>query len=91
MADHVHGGYEQSWMNHPAQDWKRARVLNVEMESAIIFTLAGLFGLRAGTICTVSDRTPWTSPGQDAVALDRNIGGAIDIAIDAVVRLHGAS
>jgi len=86
-----HGGYEQSWMNHFVQDWKRARVLNVEMESAIIFTLAGLFGLRAGTICTVSDRTPWSSPGQDALSLDRNIGGAIDIAIEAVLRLEKKS
>jgi len=83
----AHGGYEQSWMNQYARDWKRARVLNVEMESGTIFTLANLFGLRAGTICTVSDRTPWSSPGQDAMALDTNILGAIDIAVDAVVRL----
>ena len=83
----AHGGYEQSWMNQFARDWKRARVLNVEMESGAIFTLANLFGLRAGTICTVSDRTPWSSPGQDALSLDQNIQGCIDIAIDAVVGL----
>jgi hypothetical protein len=47
-------------------DWKRARVLNVEMESGCLFTLASLYGIRAGTICTVSDRCPWASPGQDA-------------------------
>lgn len=83
----AHGGYEQSWMNAYARDWKKANVLNVEMESGTIFTLANLFGLRAGTICTVSDRTPWSSPGQDALSLDQNIAGCIDIAIDAVVRL----
>lgn len=83
----AHGGYTQSWMNQYARDWKNARVLNVEMESGTIFTLANLFGLRAGTICTVSDRTPWSSPGQDALSLDQNINGCIDIAIDAVIRL----
>lgn len=83
----AHGGYEQSGMNDFCADWKRARVLNVEMESGVLFTLAGLYGLRAGTICTVSDRTPWSAPGQDALSLDRNIRGAIEIAIDAVVRL----
>ena len=83
----AHGGYEQSWMNQCAPDWKRAQVLNVEMESAVIFTLANLYGLRAGAICTVSDRTPWSSPGQDAISLDRNIHGAIDIAIAAVLKL----
>ena len=83
------GGYEQAGMNDHVSNWKRARVLNVEMESATLFTLAGLFGLRAGTICTVSDRTPWTAPGQDALSLDRNIRGAIDVALSAVVQLAG--
>lgn len=83
----AHGGYEQSWMNQYARDWKRARVLNVEMESGVLMTLANLFGLRAGTICTVSDRTPWSSPGQDALSLDTNIKGAIEIANAAMVAL----
>jgi len=86
----AHGGYEQSWMNAYARDWKKARVLNVEMESGVLFTLANLFGLRAGTICTVSDRTPWSSPGQDALSLDTNMSGCIDIAVDALVRLAKA-
>ncbi|MCZ7591206.1 MAG: nucleoside phosphorylase [Kiritimatiellae bacterium] len=81
------GGYEQSGMNDFCANWKRARVLNVEMESATLFTMANLFGLRAGTICTVSDRTPWAAPGQDALALDHNIRGAIHVAIQAVLKL----
>lgn len=85
------GDYEQSWMNGTVADWKRARALNVEMESATLFTMCGLFGLRAGTICTCSDRTPWTAPGQDALSLDRNIRGAIQVAIRAVQAMHRAA
>lgn len=84
------GGYEQSWMNDVCRDWKRARALNVEMESATLFTMCSLFGLRAGTICTVSDRTPWSAPGQDALSLDKNIRGAIRIAIQAALKLYRA-
>jgi uridine phosphorylase len=82
-------GFEQSGANDFVLNWKRARVLNVEMESGCLFTLASLFGLRAGAICTVSDRTPWSSPGQDALSLDRNIRGAIDVAIRAALLLAG--
>jgi uridine phosphorylase len=84
------GGFEQSGANDPVLNWKRARVLNVEMESGCLFTLAGLFGLRAGTICTVSDRTPWSSPGQDAMSLDTNMAGCIDIAVAAALKLHSS-
>jgi uridine phosphorylase len=34
-------------------DLQKARVLNLEMETATILTLSNLFGLRAGSICTV--------------------------------------
>ena len=68
-------------------DAKRAGALNVEMESSTILTLASLFGLRAGCICTVSDRTPWPGPGQDSLTLDKNMDGMIDVAIDAMKRL----
>ncbi len=83
------GGYEQAGMNDFIANWKRARVLNVEMESSTVFTVAALFGLRAGAICTVSDRTPWSAPGQDALSLDRNIQGAISIALASVLQLAG--
>ena len=43
-----------------------------------ILTLAGLFGVRAGCICVVSDRTPW--PGPAAIDLDRNMGECIEVA-----------
>ena len=82
-------GYEQSWQNDLLRDMKAARVLNVEMESSTILTLANLFGVRAGCICTVSDRTPWPGPGQDMITLDKNIHGAIEVATKAMVSLAG--
>ena len=80
-------GYEQSGQNEMVSDCKKANVLNVEMESATILTLANLFGLRAGCICSVSDKTPWPGPGQDSIALDKNMAGAIDIATEAMLAL----
>ena len=83
-------GYEQGWMNDRVWDAKKAGILNVEMESSTILTLAGLFGVRAGCICTVSDRTPWPGPGQDSIALDQNMAGAIQVATNAMLQLATA-
>jgi uridine phosphorylase len=57
---------------------RRAGVLNCEMEAGVLLTLAGLFGLRAGCICVVSDRTPWAGPAE--LDLDRNMQAAIEVA-----------
>lgn len=46
-------GYWQSFMDNIIPDLKAARVLNFEMECSTIFTLANLFGLRSGAVCTV--------------------------------------
>jgi uridine phosphorylase len=46
-------GYEQSFFQSKADDLRRAGVLNFEMEAATIFTMAGLYRLRAGAVCTV--------------------------------------
>jgi uridine phosphorylase len=35
-----------------AEELRRQRVANLEMESSVLFVLAGLAGLRAGTVCT---------------------------------------
>ena len=83
----TYGGFEQSWMNGMVTDMKNAGVLNVEMESSTILTLGALYGLRSGCICTVSDRTPWPGPGQDSICLDRNMDGAIEVAVNAMLAL----
>ena len=67
------------------REMRAARVLNCEMESGILLTLANLFGLRAGCICVVSDRTPW--PGPAEIELDKNMETCSSVAVDAMLRL----
>jgi uridine phosphorylase len=66
-------------------EMRRAGVLNCEMEAGTLLTLAGLFGVRAGCVCVVSDRTPW--PGPAELDLDRNMDAAIAIAHEAFAAL----
>lgn len=46
-------GYTQSFTKEIAPDLKAARVLNFEMETASLFTIAGVYGFRAGSVCAV--------------------------------------
>jgi len=74
-------------MNSILLDLKRAGVQNCEMEAATILTLAGLFGLKAGCICTVSDRAPWPGPSAESLDLETNMAGCIDIATKAMLEI----
>lgn len=78
-------GYWPSHLETRIRDMRAARVLNCEMESGAILTLAGLFGVRAGAICVVSDRTPW--PGPAEIDLDRNMDRCIDVATRAMLAI----
>jgi uridine phosphorylase len=78
-------GYWPSHFETRIRDMQAAGVLNCEMESGVILTLAGLFGLRAGCICVVSDRTPW--PGPAEIDLDRNMEACIAVANRAMLAL----
>ncbi len=82
------GGYWPSHFETRIRDMQAARVLNCEMESGALLTLAGLFGLRAGCICVVSDRTPW--PGPAEIDLDRNMEGCIEVARTAMLAIAGS-
>ncbi len=77
------GGYWPHGLAERIQDLRMARVLNCEMESGALLTLANLFGVRAGCICVVSDRTPW--PGPAAIDLDRNMASCIEVATGAML------
>ena len=79
------GGYWPSHLEARIRDMRAARVLNCEMESGVTLTLANLFGLRAGCICVVSDRTPW--PGPAELDLDNNMTTAIEVANRAMLAL----
>jgi len=49
------GGYQQSWIKNIEADFARSNVVSAEMEASTIFTLANLFGLRAGSVCSIID------------------------------------
>ena len=78
-------GYTPPGLADRIEQMRAARVKNCEMESGILLTLANLFGLRAGCICVVSDRTPW--PGPAEIEIDKNMEACIGVAIDAMLRL----
>ncbi len=74
--------YFQSWMRSVVEDLRTAKVVNFEMESATLFTLANLFGLRAGTICAV-----YAQRVTDEFSV-RGEKEAIEVANEAVRILH---
>jgi len=47
------GGYEAPGSEALVEELQEAGVLNIEMEAAAIATVANLYGLRAGAVCTV--------------------------------------
>jgi len=81
-------GYWPSHLATRIRDMQQARILNCEMEAGILLTLAGLFGIRAGAICVVSDKAPW--PGPSEIDLDTNMTTCIEVATRAMLRLAKA-
>jgi uridine phosphorylase len=52
------GGFRGRHSEERIEELRRAGVLNFEMEASMLLTLAGIYGLRAGAVCTVfADRT----------------------------------
>ena len=76
-------GYKQSWMENLIPDLRAARVLNFEMESATILTLANIYGARAGAVCAVlANRIT------DEFEIDAGVDDAIRVANEAVRILY---
>jgi uridine phosphorylase len=51
-------GYHPPGTENILEELQQAGVKNIEMESAALFSIAGIYGLRAGTVCTVyADRS----------------------------------
>jgi len=62
------GGYRQSWMKNIDGDFAKANVISAEMEASTILTLANLFRLRAGSVCSIIDvvmTEESTKPGEE--------------------------
>ena len=65
----------------PREELRRLRIANVEMEMATLFTMAGVFGLEAGGVCTVyGDSTDGSPTPADS-------SPAIRVANEAIYRL----
>ncbi|HML69442.1 MAG TPA: nucleoside phosphorylase [Clostridia bacterium] len=47
-----YNGYSQSFIDTKIDDLTKAGVMNFEMETAALFTICGLYRLRAGSVCT---------------------------------------
>jgi uridine phosphorylase len=82
------GGYRPPELADRLEQMRAARVQNCEMESGVLLTLAGLYGLAAGCICVVSDRAPW--PGPAELDIDKNMDACIAVAVDAMLALAKA-
>jgi uridine phosphorylase len=79
------GGFRPAGLARMLESYRAAGVLNIEMESGVLLTLATLYGLRAGCICVVSDRAPW--PGPAELDIDKNMSACIGVALDAMLAL----
>jgi len=62
---------------------KSVRVLNFEMEASLIFTLASIYGLRAGAVCAVI-----ANRETEEFVVDAGVEDAIKVANEAVRILH---
>ncbi len=49
----AYDNYFPSFKNHIFRDMQAARVQNFEMEAATLFTMASIFGKRAGAVCVI--------------------------------------
>ena len=76
------GGYISSANANVVEEMRAARVLCFEMESATLFTLGRLFGLKTGAVfAVVGNRI------SDEFKVEAGVDDAIDVAVEAVRRL----
>jgi uridine phosphorylase len=70
----------QRWLRGITDEYRALGILNYEMESATLFKIASVYGLRAGCVCAViAQRTE----GENVVFAQKE--GAVDAAIDTAV------
>ncbi|CAI49846.1 uridine phosphorylase [Natronomonas pharaonis DSM 2160] len=74
------GGFRAAGAEAELEALREAGVLNFEMEASTVLTLAGLYGLRAGAVCTVyADRTTgeFRTDGQQKAAETASLAAAL--------------
>ena len=86
LASMSHGGYQLPSRTGRLRDVEAMGALHIEMENGTIFTLGGVFGLRTGSICTVSDMVPWHPTGE-IINFEENITDCIRAGIAGMRRL----
>jgi len=86
-------GFRASGADDRLEELREAGVLNFEMEASAILTLAGLYGLRAGAVCTVyANRVTgaFRTEGQRKAAETASLAAAILSRMDRIKREAGA-
>jgi uridine phosphorylase len=81
------GGYRAPGSDTLIEELRDANVYNVEMEAGAILTLASIYGLRAGAVCTVfADRTT----GEFAVTGEARAAECASLAVHLLARMDEA-
>lgn len=75
------------------EQWQKLNVLNFEMESATLFTIASAFGLKAGCIASVIvNRTKNETPDDSVlVTAEKNLADAVKYAVEHLINGNGGS
>lgn len=82
-----YGGFETSAARERLEELRAAGVLNYEMEASSILTLAGLYDLRAGAVCTVyanRDTGEFRQEGQEKAAETASLAAALLTKMDRI-------
>ncbi|WP_049980502.1 nucleoside phosphorylase [Halolamina rubra] len=86
-------GFEAAGSEDLVEDLKEANVLNIEMETAAICTLANVYGLRAGAVCSVfANRTTgeFMTEGESVAAETASLAVKLLAKMDEVKEAAGA-
>lgn len=86
------GGFRAAGSDERIEALREAGVLNFEMEASAILTLAGLYGLRAGAVCTVyADRVTgeFRTEGQRKAAETASLAAALLGRMDRIKKRAG--
>ena len=78
-------GFRAAGAEARIEELREAGVLNYEMEASAILTLAGLYGLRAGAVCTVyanRETGEFRTAGQRRAAETASLAGALLVEMD---------